>query len=436
VSHVTAKIYDLDSNELADISGIALEKSLSRRLNIARGFTIQAPATHELLTSVVADDGFPNLTDGFDRKLICWEDGGPGDQPIFHGRIHGTERVGNGTENLVTIRAFEPRMELGYEADDRAGRPVRGSTVAGGAYDGNFIDPQFVSSVDSGAAISGPDLIQQVLTNSVNTGAESDPSPGEGPLPIDISTGTFDLNVPPAIDLSVLDFPDWPMLIGDFINLLTDTNVVDVDERPVDPSEGFDAYVMTVLSAVSRQGTDRSGTVHFDYWTGDKNVVQCSVTTDAAIICNKLYDYLGPRLGDGKHWRGNITPGSPGTTVDPSASRARYGGSGGGEFMQIRAFDTLGVENTSRPLYIALWNAEASLRLNPRRMLFMTPSPDTKALFQAPTDFDVGDLVAANVGAALGIELAEAQRVYGYDKTWSREDAASISTLITSADAE
>lgn len=439
MSEIVAKIYDLASNELADISGIALEKSLKRRLNLARGFTITAPAADPLLTAL-ADDGFPNLSVG-DRKLIVWEDGGPGDPPIFHGRIHSTERVGNGTQNLVTLAAFDAFMELGYEADDRAGRTVRGSTVAGtpgapyGNYDGNFINPKFVSSVGGQDEISGPDLILQTLTNTQNTGVESDPTPGEGPLPIDLTTGDFDLTVPPAVDLSVLNIMGWPILIGDFITLLVDTNVVDVDMRPVDPSEGFDPYVMVALSAVSRFGSDRSGTVHFDYWTGSKNVKQCRVTDDFATVCNKLYDYLGPPRGPNR-WRGNIVPGSPGTLVDPSASRARYGGPGGGQMMSIRVLDATGTENSSRPLYIALWNAEAGLRLDPRRMLFATPSPDAKALFQAPQAFDVGDDVATNIGAALGLELAQAQRVYGFDKTWSRENVARISQIITSADAE
>jgi hypothetical protein len=420
---ITAKLYDLATNELADISSIALEKTLKRRLNLSRGFTIQAPAGHSLLTSI-AGDGYPNLRKG-NRKLIVWDDGdGPGDQPIFHGRIFGVERNGNGTQNLATITGFDPYMELGFDSDDRAGRPVRDST-------GNFINPTFVSSVDAGAAVSGPDLIQQVLTNSQQVGDESDPSPGEGPLPIDLVTGDFDVDVPPAIDLSVVDTMDWPVLIGDFIAQLVQTGVVDWDMRPVDPSEGFDPYVMVALSAVSSLGTDRSATVHFDYWTGSKNASACRHVEDFATINNKLYDYLGPRL-DNQHWRANITPGSPGTIVDPTASRALYGG----QFMSIRVLDSIGTEASSRPLYIALWNAEQGYRIEPRNMLFITPNPGGKALFLPPADFDVGDLVAVNTGADFGVALAETQRVYGYDKTWDRQGVARISELITSADAE
>jgi len=411
---VTIKIYDLQTNELADISGISLTRTMKRRLNMARAFVVTAPAADPLLTTI-AGDGYPNLRRG-NRKLIVWEDGGPGDQPIFHGRIFSCERTGDGTQNLVTITAFDPYMELGFESSELAGRPVRD----GG---GVFIDPKFTASVTNTptTAISGPDLIQQVLANSVTS---------EGALPIDFASGTFDLAVPPAVDLSVIDTMAWPVLIGDFINQLVQSDVVDFDMRPVDPSEGFDPYVMVAISAVSSFGTDKSGTVHFDYWTGSKNAAKARHVEDFSTICNKLFDYLGPRL-DPTHWRGNITPGSPGTTVDPTASRDLYG-----EFMTIRIYDSLGVENSSRPLYIALWNAEQGLRIEPRDMLFVTPADGEKGLYVAPQDFDVGDLVEVNVGDALGISLADSQRVYGYDKTWTREDVAQISELIVSADAE
>ena len=428
---VTCILYDLQSNEIADITGIALEKTLQRRLNLFRVMTVQAPANHPLLTDTYTD-GYRNLRRG-NRKLIVWEDGGPGDQPIFHGRVWTVERNGDGTKNLVTITAYMPLAELGYESNDRAGRPVRGSTVQPTAgspfanYDGNFIYPKFASSIADQTGISGPDLILQVLTNSQNTGAESDPTPGEGPLPIDLTTGTFDLDVPPAVDLSPFDTMDWPVLIGDFIQQLCQTGVCNIDDRPVDPSEGFDPYVMSVITARSSIGTDRSDTVHFDYWTGSYNAKACRHVEDFSTGDNKLYDYLGPRV-DTFRWRGNITPGAPGTLVDPTESRALYG-----QFMSIRVLDSLGTEASSRPLYLALWNAEQAFRVEPRDMLFITPADDEKGLFTAPGDFDVGDLVAVNVGPDLGVEFAGAQRVYGYDLTWNREGIRTVSQIIAAA---
>lgn len=432
------KLYDLASNELADISDISLEKTWSPRLGQAATYTIQAPAGDSLLTSV-AEDGYANLRDG-NRKLVVWEDG----TPIFHGRVVGVERNGDGNENLVTITAQTPvGSDLGYEGTDQAGRIVRGSTdqpTAGdpyGEYDGNFIQPKFASSVADQAGVSGPDLILQALTNSQNTGAESDPSPGEGPLPIDLTTGTFDLDVPPAVDLSSVDTMDWPVLIGDFIQQLVQTGVCDIYERPLDIGELEDAYLMVALSAVTAFGSDKSGTVHFDYWTGSRNASQCRLVDSLVTLDNKLYYYLGPRESN-TEWKGNITPGSSGTTVDPTASRALYGGphTDKGQFMSIRVLDSVGSESSSRPLYIALWNSEQGFRVEPRSMLYITAAEGSAALFDAPGDFDIGDLIAVNVGDEFGASLADVQRVYGYDKTWSRENVISIGGLITSADAE
>lgn len=432
-SSVVVKIYDLASNELADISSIALEKSLVRKLNAGRTFTVQAPAAHTLLTTI-AGDGYPNLRRG-NRKIIAWEASAP-TQPIFHGRIWTVERVGDGTENLVTITAQDPWAELGYDSNDQAGRIVRGSTTqptAGdpyGEYDGNFISPLFASSVSSQDGISGPDLILQVLTNSLNTGDESDPTPGEGPLPIDLG-GTFDLDVPDAVDLSVIGKMTWPVAVGDFIQQLVETGVCDVDMRPVDPTESLAPYAMVQLSAVSAFGTDRSGTVHFDYWTGSFNASAARHVEDFSTINNKLYDYLGPpETGGTRFPLGNITPGSPGTAVDPSDSRSLYGG----QFMSIRITDWVGSPSDARPFAIALWNAEQSTRVEPRGLLYITPAPDIAGLFSAPADFDVGDIIAVNVGAALGIALADTQRVYGYTKTWDRQGVARLSELLTSAD--
>lgn len=437
---LTMKLYDLGTTELADISAICLERTLKRRLNQTRIFTFTAPAGSSLLTDLYETDSLPNLRKG-NRKLVVWED----DLVIFHGRIFTIERTGDGTQNLVKVTAMEPLMELGYDSEDRAGRPVRGSTTqptAGdpyGEYDGNFISPLFASSVADQDGISGPDLILQALTNSLNTGAESDPSPGEGPLPIDLTSGTFDLDVLPAIDLSPSDSMTWPVQCGDFIQQLVLTGVVDVDLVPLDPADATDPYFMGILNAVSVQGSDKSGTVHFDYWTGLKNASQARHVEDFATINNKLYDYLGPRK-DRRHWRASITPDALGVTVDPDSSRALYGGPPGaetpGEFMSIRIYDSLGDEAASRPLYLALYNGELGFRVEPRDMLFITPASGPAGLFTAPQDFDVGDLIAVNTGGDFGITLAENQRVYGWDKTWGRDGIPRLSEIITSADAE
>ena len=421
---ITAKLYDLQSTELADISDIALEKNVRRLLDGPRVFTIESIAARSEFTDVVAADGLPNLAIGC-RKLVVWEDGIT--PPIFHGRVSSVERSGSGgVATPITIVASQPdATDWGYSADNRAGRVVRDAT-------GNFISPSF----NGDGAISGPDLIQQAHRYSQGPDNESGANPGEGPLPIDCTSGDFDIDVPPAVDLSCVDKMDWPVMLGDFVQQLVRTGVVDYDLIPLEPGTGrnldgdLDDYIMVELTAKSHIGTDRSATVHFDYLTGDHNAGALRHVQDFATICNKLYTYLGPRI-DQNHWRGNITPGSPGTTVDPSASRTLYGG----QFIWIREFDTIGNENTARPLYLALWNAEQGMRVFPRDMLFVTPNPDSKAEFDALDDYDAGDDVAINAGTGFGISLADSQRCYGFTKTWDRQGVSRVSELLTSADA-
>ncbi len=288
----------------------------------------------------------------------------------------------------------------------------------------------------------------------------------------------------------------WPILIGDFIQRLIATNVIDIYLRPIHPLQLLGEAMVEVFVR-NQIGTDLSGTVHFDYWTGSKNAKACRHVEDFATINNKLYDYLGPRLGPNR-WRGNITPHArwatgtvysgpstgtfgplPGQRVvgtDGHLWEADPGGTSGGAepdfagneggsvadgpdtlvwndrgptpdvvpsralygtFMQIREYNsTNGAESLVRPLYQANWNAEQGLRLEPRDMLFITPSPDAFALFKPYSDYSVGDLVAINTGPEFGVELEGAvERIYGWDVEWSREDVERVTSLLTSADA-
>lgn len=400
------KILTLENEETVDITGIALEKSGAFRHNVMSGVTVEVPSGHALVTQEL-DDGYPALATGL-RKLYLERDG----EPIFHGRIRHIERSGDGNTNRAKITAFDPQMELGYESEDSAGRPVRDET-------GNFIDPSFDSP------ISGAQLLYEILTNSQQVGDESDPTPGEGPLPILLDPDNFDS----TDDMSPDNTMSWPVMIGDFIQQLVDTNLLDVRFAPLKPEDAVDPYHMVELFVSDLIGTDKSGTVHFDYWTGSFNASNCREVEDFGTVNNKLYDYLGPRLGQ-RRWAGNITPGSPGTTVDPTASRGRYG-----TFMQIRAFDSNRVENTLRPLFLNLWNAEQGLRLEPRKTLFLTPNPDADAVFEPWTNYSFGDLIAVNTGAPFGVAVAGIQRVYGWDVTWTRLGTERVTNLIVQADA-
>lgn len=440
MSHVlTIKIYDLGTNELADVSGITInDRSMTRTANDTRSFTVTFPSNSSLLTAD-AGDGFPVLYKGGNRKLVVWEDGDPDtDDPIFHGRITNVERDSNTDDREVTVVAQDARIELGYDADSRAGRYVRDATA-------NFVNPSFTSSVSGQSGISGPDLIKQILTNAQGD-PTTNPVTGEGPLPIDLVSGDWDLDVPPAIDVNPVDSADWPVMVGDFINQLIATDAVDFDLLPVRPGTGLnldsaaDDYIMVKATSKSKLGIDRSATVHFDHLTGSFNAMGARLVDDFTTQCDRLWYELGPRL-DQSHWRGDITPHGDysvdhGLLTKMDDAAAKYGGPNTlkGYNAWLRVFDSLGSENSARPLYQALYGAEIQLRLEPRRLLYITPCPDVAALFEPPQDYDVFDLVQIKLGADFGVELDEAQRVYGYTKTWSPEGVASVSELQTSAD--
>lgn len=431
MSFPSIAIWDLQTSEnvnVGDVAGFAIENSIEVIHDQGRKFTVTLPITESLWSGAYRTfgDGFPVIEEG-DRKLIVeWEG-----ETVFHGRVGLTEFSGDGTTNKVMLTAFDTWMELGFAAGDQAGRVVRDET-------GNFINPVF----NAGGTASGGDLVQQILTNSQVVGAENPGPGGEGPLPVDLTGGTFDTSVPPAIDLQPGDLMDWPQMVGDFFTQITETGVCDIVYRPLSAAESvaLTGYEMTEVSAVNQAGTDLSGSVNFDYWTGDKNAGKASYTGDFSTVCNKLYDYLGPRnpalvYGTGNNnnqWAGNITPGSPGTTVDPTDSRARYG-----TFMQIRAFDSIGTENASRPLYLALWNMEAGLRLNGRKLLYLTPQPGSAGLFKPFVDFNVSDQIAVNTGGDFGPGISGTQRVMGIKGSWDKSGVFVVSDkgLLTTADA-
>lgn len=430
---LTIKIANLDTSELVDISEACLIRKATVRHNHTRGYFVSFISSHPAVTGTMGD-GYRIVRRG-NRKLLVWQDG----EIIHHGRIFGVERNGDGTSNTTVVTSYDPLMELGYDSEDRAGRPVRNET-------GNFISPSFTPDGGSpGDPISGGELIWQILNNSIVVGNEGDPG-GEGPLPIHLDIANFDIGVPPGVDLSPQFKMEWPLLIGDFIQELVATNVVDIYLRPIDPAEGKDPYAMVEFFARNLFGSDVSDIVHFDYWTGSRNAGKCRHVESFDEINNKLYDYLGPRQNQNQ-WLANITPsgypdgggGSPwGTDVtDPiDASRELYGGPGPdfGQFMQIREDDTLGTTEL-QPLAIQKWRAEQMLRVEPREMLFITPSPDAKALFQPYANYNVGDLIAINTGAEFGIALTDAiERVYGFDVEWDRQDVSRVSELLTSAD--
>ena len=147
-------------------------------------------------------------------------------------------------------------------------------------------------------------------------------------------------------------------------------------------------------------------------------------------MCNKLWYYLGPRVGTigdpagDQHWRANVTGDDPGLADPPqsdiqtlrSASQGSYG-----VRMEIQIFDAQGDDDATAPvnfkeLYRRLWQMESWIRAQPRELVHVMPTRETAVL-----SFDIGDLVAVSAGSVLRGGFSGAQRVYQYTISWDSE---------------
>jgi hypothetical protein len=352
-------------------------------------------------------DGFPIVSKGL-RTIKYYRKGG------FRGHVRLWNAAWDLDENTANVQmtGYSPMAET-------LSRPVRDTT-------GNLVNPTFPSPI-SGAAI-----LKGAIDNSVsNTGGAGDQ---EGFIPIDTTSGTFDTTLPPAVDLAA-ELTDWPITIGDLYALLVQTGAIDVIETPVDTSLGFPAGIITSLSIVNKAGSNLTGTIHFDYDTGSRNIAKLRRVDDLATLCNKLIYELGPRI-DKEHWQGNISA----TETTPvnlaawlaieTASRAKYG-----TFCEYKVYDSAD-ENNARPLWHQLWETEVTLRQNGRELLYQTPIAEFT--WEPFDDYNLFDTVAVNASDLCGRTITgETQRIYGFDISMEGEESVErVGELITSADAE
>lgn len=297
--------------------------------------------------------------------------------------------------------------------------------------DGDFSKPSFITDF-----VTGPQIMQQILTNTVSAGA-GPPTDAEGAMPIamgSFAAGGANLSGAPA---------DWPMTIAEIMSLLCETGELDVILTPIDAG----GNMARVDCYNGNYGTDRSASVKFEYATGANNVRLIRRTVDATKLINKLWYYLGPKLDD-QHWQGNITgdgypdgaggtlalPNPPGGDVTPvtgalgtliAASRTAWL-----VRMEIRVYDAFGNEAAGAPLYARTWQNESTLRAQPKTLVHVTPE---RGVLPA---FDIGDLVTVSAGAVFRGGFTGVQRVYERTYSWDEDGVRSIAEIQTSADQE
>jgi hypothetical protein len=190
-------------------------------------------------------------------------------------------------------------------------------------------------------------------------------------------------------------------------------------ETPIDSGGN-----MTQVSCYNGDfGTNRSGSVHFQYDQGSSsNCRMCRWTFDLSELMNKLWVFLGPRkkgksdpAGE-QHWAASITGDSVFPTLprlNPSVILAARDASQASYYvrMLIRIFD--GDESIALDLFKGWWLMESWLRLKPKQIVSMTPHRGITPAFRT------GDLIRVSAGTGFAGGFNGVQRVMAYSYRWS-----------------
>lgn len=225
----------------------------------------------------------------------------------------------------------------------------------------------------------------------------------------------------------------WPMNIDQIREVLLQTGQLDVVITPGSGQSAISFYN-------GDYGSDLSGSISYDYGTGNFNAQVATLTVDMEDVLNALWYLMGPKRPeypyDIQHWAGSITPTAPhqGGVWPPAVlarialSRSNYG------YMQwIDVKDTQGDARTIaaiRPLFEAQWANEAFLRAIPRNFASVKPE---RGVFP---DFVPGDRIGVSAGSILGTPFSGVQRVYEFEVVQDANGVAEVTEMLTSADQE
>jgi hypothetical protein len=407
-----------------DITDIAISGSFTRRLNRISTATCTVNMQELALR-------YATMFPGPGSYLkIYFENSDLGTAPVlyFHGRVMNCEVSCNEQTGYVVFNASDP-LEL-WQA-----RPVRDS-------DGDFSLPSIIEDF-----VFAPSIIQAALDHSESAGS-GPPTDAEGPTRLQINSvagGTISMVGAPT---------DWPMTIAELAALLTSTGLLDCIVTPIE-FDVDDNYGQLDLYN-GDFGQDLTSSVAFQYGMGAFNVRALRWNQDMTGMCNKLWYYLGPRVGTeddppgDQHWQANIQGDDPGLAYPPggqSVPPCDTGPTGAtnpiGELtcssreefdvrMDIQIFDAKGDEAiVAHNLYRRLWQIEQYLRAQPRTLVHVTPTRDT-----AIGEFDIGDLVLCEASSEVLGGFSGAQRIYEYTISWDEDSVAEVGELQVSSDQE
>lgn len=408
-----------DGTILADITDIAMNKTVKRRLNRPAECSFRVPS---YMVNEIQFDGKPLLCAGYRQLSVTFDSTGL----FFHGIVWNIEEDGDEDMVYSQVTCYDPMVVWRY-------RPARDNVDSYSGEAGNFSDPSFLDRNKFGGLI-----MQEILTASEFEARI--PSLAEGSLFLDLGASTFagggaDLSGAPT---------NWPMTIAEIATLLTNTGELDIVISPITEvvvAPTTFANMGVVDTYTGNYGTDRTASVNFDYATGDYNARLFRRSEGMDTIGTKLWYFLGPRL-DQQHWRSNVTGDHPLLETYPSWPQLEQEidleREATGVYMPISIYDNFGTgsgdevgESSFYPLYVRQWMVESLLRLRPRNMVYITP---VRGGDFGPGDFDIGDLITINIGDKARVAESGAQRIYGYTIEVDDDGVEALGEFISSPD--
>jgi len=400
-----------------DVTGYAITGSATRRLNRPSQATVTLP-----IQQAIGNVG-SRLKILFNGTLF------------HHGMIQMIEDSADEDTGYTVYNSQDPMEILQW-------RPVRDGDDS--PTPGNLINPSVLERKKT-----GPAILQEVLGASISTGG-GPPTASEGPLFMSLggfAGGGSDLSGAPCT---------WPMTIAELISVLTSTGELDVILTPIDSG----GNMASLKCYNGNYGTNRTGSVIFQFAIGARNVRSIRQSVDLANTCNKL-QYFGGKIDIERfHW--NIT-GDDTCLNDPSykysiaavqarrtASRGAYGvrmeiqqfdvdvpfnekdySAGGPPFPNFCAGGDYTQQDPTRILYRKQWMTESWIRGIPRTLVHVTPTRETQI-----GGFDIGDIVSVQAGSEFRGGFSGAQRVYEYTISWDNDGVLALGEIQTSADQE
>lgn len=292
------------------------------------------------------------------------------------------------------------------------------------------VDPDVDNMVDVSPVIdyykTAPEIaahfVEAALTDPLVALYEPSGSfPPSGPskaLPVvvgDVDTGGVDLTGTPMA---------FPMTIDRMFQLLQSTGQLVVERAP--------GAGVTILNFRNPYENDLSGSVAYDYGTGQYNAQNPTYTKDLDDMISALWYLVGRRRQDGR-WPGSITPTRPNATQDwPDELLQRISDSriDWGYGQEIQVLDDAGDENAIREMFEERWANEAWVRAVPREFASVVPERGTQP------NFAVGDTISVAGGTTMNGGFSGAQRVYGFDISQDADGVLTWEDITTSADQE